>query len=129
MNEEGRQKAKTKMAGETIESKNKAFVLALDTLFNRRDYAAAERLWSPNYIQHSAHIAPGRERLFNLVRSVPKTELLLEGASAVPSREVSIVLSLKILHRIFGPDFLRHGTRKRLKAESTPQRRTCPQPE
>ena len=66
--------AKTKMASETIESKNKALVLqAFDTLFNKRDYAAAERFWSPNYIQHSAHIAPGREGLFNLVRSVPET--------------------------------------------------------
>jgi predicted SnoaL-like aldol condensation-catalyzing enzyme len=74
MNEEGRQMAKTKMASETIESKNKALVLqAFDTLFNKRDYAAAERFWSPNYIQHSAHIAPGREGLFNLVRSVPVT--------------------------------------------------------
>ncbi len=53
---------------------NKAIVLkAFDTLFNKRDYTAAERFWSPNYIQHSAHIAPGREGLFNLVRSVPET--------------------------------------------------------
>ncbi|HWO28917.1 MAG TPA: nuclear transport factor 2 family protein [Candidatus Acidoferrum sp.] len=66
--------AKTRMASETIESKNKAFVLeAFDILFNKRDYAAAERFWSPNYIQHSAHIAPGREGLFELVRSVPET--------------------------------------------------------
>ncbi len=56
------------------ESRNKAFVLeAFDALFNRRDYAAAERYWSPNYIQHSAHIAPGREGLFNLVKSSPAT--------------------------------------------------------
>ena len=54
--------------------RNKAIVLeAFETLFNKRDYAAAERFWSPNYIQHSAHIAPGREGLFNLVRSAPKT--------------------------------------------------------
>ena len=54
--------------------RNKAFVLeAFETLFNKRDYVAAERFWSPNYIQHSAHIAPGREGLFNLVRSVPET--------------------------------------------------------
>jgi predicted SnoaL-like aldol condensation-catalyzing enzyme len=50
--------------------RNKAIVLeAFETLFNKRDYAAAERFWSPNYIQHSAHIPPGREGLFNLVRS------------------------------------------------------------
>ena len=54
--------------------RNKAIVLeAFETLFNKRDYAAAERFWSPNYIQHSAHIAPGREGLFNVVRSVPAT--------------------------------------------------------
>ena len=59
---------------QTTESKNKALVLeAFDTLFNKRDYAAAERYWSPNYIQHSAHIAPGREGLFNLVKSSPAT--------------------------------------------------------
>ena len=58
--------------GQTIESKNKALVLeAFDTLFNKRDFAAAERYWSPNYIQHSAHIAPGRQGLFDLVRSSP----------------------------------------------------------
>jgi predicted SnoaL-like aldol condensation-catalyzing enzyme len=59
---------------QTIQEKNKALVLeAFDTLFNRRDYAAAERFWSPSYLQHSAHIAPGREGLFTLVRSLPPT--------------------------------------------------------
>jgi len=39
---------------------NKAFVLkAFDTLFNKRDYVAAERFWSQTYIQRSAHIPPG----------------------------------------------------------------------
>jgi predicted SnoaL-like aldol condensation-catalyzing enzyme len=53
---------------------NKALVLeAFDTLFNKRDYAAAERFWSPKYIQHSAHIQPGRDGLFNLVRTAPET--------------------------------------------------------
>jgi predicted SnoaL-like aldol condensation-catalyzing enzyme len=46
---------------------------AFDTLFNKRDYAAAERLWSSRYIQHSAHIPPGREGLFDLVKSLPAT--------------------------------------------------------
>jgi N-ethylmaleimide reductase len=56
------------------ESKNKALVLdAFDTLFNKRDYAAAERYWSPDYIQHSAHIPPGRDGLFNLTKSIPPT--------------------------------------------------------
>ena len=44
---------------------------AFDTLFNKRDYTAAERFWSPNYIQHSAHIEPGREGLFELVKASP----------------------------------------------------------
>ena len=44
---------------------------AFDTLFNRRDYAAAERFWSADYIQHSAHIAPGRSGLFDLIRAAP----------------------------------------------------------
>jgi predicted SnoaL-like aldol condensation-catalyzing enzyme len=44
---------------------------AFDTLFNKRDYAAAERFWSPKYIQHSAHIEPGREGLFELVKASP----------------------------------------------------------
>ena len=57
-----------------LEEKNKALVLtAFDTLFNKRDYAAAERFWSPNYIQHSAHIAPGRQGLFDLVKNAPPT--------------------------------------------------------
>src|SRR5690349_2881997 len=58
----------------TVESKNKALVLeAFDTLFNKRDDAAAEKFWSAHYIQHSAHIAPGLEGLFNLVKSIPPT--------------------------------------------------------
>jgi predicted SnoaL-like aldol condensation-catalyzing enzyme len=41
---------------ESEEARNKTLVLkAFDTLFNMREYAAAERFWSPNYIQHSAH--------------------------------------------------------------------------
>jgi predicted SnoaL-like aldol condensation-catalyzing enzyme len=56
------------------QEKNKALVLeAFDTLFNKRDYVAAERYWSPHYIQHSTHIAPGREGLFNLIKSIPQT--------------------------------------------------------
>jgi predicted SnoaL-like aldol condensation-catalyzing enzyme len=54
--------------------KNKTIVLeAFDALFNKRDYVAAERFWSPNYIQHSAHIEPGRDGLFNLIKSLPST--------------------------------------------------------
>jgi predicted SnoaL-like aldol condensation-catalyzing enzyme len=58
----------------TTTERNKELVLeAFDTLFNKRDYAAAEKFWSPDYIQHSAHIEPGREGLFNLVKNTPST--------------------------------------------------------
>lgn len=61
----------------------KAIVLnAFDTLFNKRDYAKAAEFWSENYIQHSAHIAPGRDGLFNLIRSLPDT-LRYENAHIV----------------------------------------------
>ena len=75
----------------SIESKNKALVLeAFDTLFNKRDYAAAERYWSPDYIQHSAHIAPGREGLFNLIKSLPLT-LKYEPGTIVAEGDFLIV--------------------------------------
>jgi predicted SnoaL-like aldol condensation-catalyzing enzyme len=62
------------IVSETTQEKNKALVLdAFDTLFNKRDYAAAEKYWSPDYIQHSAHIEPGRDGLFNLIRNAPDT--------------------------------------------------------
>jgi predicted SnoaL-like aldol condensation-catalyzing enzyme len=74
-----------------IEEKNKALVLeAFDTLFNKRDYVAAERFWSPNYIQHSAHIAPGREGLFNLIKSIPAT-LKYEPGVIVANEDFVIV--------------------------------------
>jgi predicted SnoaL-like aldol condensation-catalyzing enzyme len=58
----------------STEDENKALVLrAFDTLFNKRDYAAAERFWSSGYIQHSAHIEPGRAGLFNLIKGLPPT--------------------------------------------------------
>jgi hypothetical protein len=56
-------------ATKTTPDQNKILVLeAFDTLFNKRDYAAAERFWSARYIQHSAHIGPGREGLFDPIR-------------------------------------------------------------
>jgi predicted SnoaL-like aldol condensation-catalyzing enzyme len=59
---------------QSIQARNKALVLeAFDTLFNKRDYTAAERYWSLNYVQHSAHIGPGRDGLFNLIKSIPLT--------------------------------------------------------
>jgi predicted SnoaL-like aldol condensation-catalyzing enzyme len=70
---------------------NKALVLqAFDTLFNKRDYAAAERFWSPDYIQHSAHIEPGRGGLFNLIKSIPTT-LKYEPGTIVADGDFAIV--------------------------------------
>jgi predicted SnoaL-like aldol condensation-catalyzing enzyme len=75
----------------TIEETNKALVLnAFDALFNRRDYDAAERLWSPEYIQHSAHIGPGRDGLFNLIKNTPAT-LRYEHGAIVAENDLVIV--------------------------------------
>jgi predicted SnoaL-like aldol condensation-catalyzing enzyme len=60
-------------------------------LFNKRDYVAAEKFWSPDYIQHSAHIPPGREGLFNLVKSIPPT-------ARYESREIPAENDLVIVH-------------------------------
>src|ERR1700740_1078359 len=77
--------------GESTTAENKALVLeAFETLFNKRDYVAAERYWSPNYIQHSAHIEPGREGLFSLIKSIPPT-LKYEPGLIVAEEEFVIV--------------------------------------
>ena len=75
----------------TTAEQNKSLVLeAFDALFNRRDYAAAETFWSPDYIQHSAHIEPGRDGLFNLVKSLPPT-LRYEPGTIVADADFVIV--------------------------------------
>src|ERR1700736_5070859 len=75
----------------TTSAENKTLVIeAFDTLFNKRDYAAAERYWSPNYIQHSAHIEPGRAGLFNLIKGTPPT-LKYEPGLIVADGEFVIV--------------------------------------
>ena len=75
----------------TTPEQNRTLVMeAFDTLFNQRDYAAAERFWSPDYIQHSAHIAPGREGLFNLIKGVPPT-LKYEPGMIVAEGDLVIV--------------------------------------
>jgi predicted SnoaL-like aldol condensation-catalyzing enzyme len=76
---------------ETIASNHKALVLAaFDTLFNQRDYAAAARFWSPHDVQHSAHIAPGRDGLFNRIKRLPPT-LKYEPGTIVAEGDVVIV--------------------------------------
>jgi len=59
-------------------------------LFNKRDYSAAERYWSPHYIQHSAHIAAGRNGLFDLIKATPPT-LRYEHALIVADGDLVIV--------------------------------------
>ena len=74
-----------------LEEKNKELVLkGFDTLFNKRDYLAAEKLWSPDYIQHSAHIPPGRAGLFDLIKSLPST-LKYENGLTVADGDFVIV--------------------------------------
>jgi predicted SnoaL-like aldol condensation-catalyzing enzyme len=94
---------------QTVEQQNKALVLkAFHTLFNEKDYKAAEAFWSPDYIQHSAHIPPGREGLFNLIKNGPKTlryenslifaegdKLMLHGRfTGLPTPKAWIVLDI-----------------------------------
>ena len=75
----------------TTTEQNKRLVLkAFDTLFNKRDYASAEKFWSPHYIQHSAHIEPGRDGLFNPVRMLPPT-LKYEPGTIVADGDFVIV--------------------------------------
>lgn len=65
------------------EATNKALVLvALDTLFNQRQYWIAEQYWSESLILHSGDIAPGRDGLFEFVRSAPATLRYEPGAIA-----------------------------------------------
>jgi len=75
----------------TTPEQNKAIVLeAFDTLFNKRDFEAAERFWPVNYIQHSAHIEPGREGPFDLIRRIPPT-LRYEAGPIVADEDFVIV--------------------------------------
>jgi predicted SnoaL-like aldol condensation-catalyzing enzyme len=79
------------MSMHTGPAQNKRLVLeAFDTLFNKRDYAAAKEFWSAHYIQHSAHIEPGREGLFNLVKTLPPT-LKYEPGTIVADGDFVIV--------------------------------------
>ena len=74
----------------TNEQNKKLVLEAFDTLFNKRDYASAEKFWSPHYIQHSAHIEPSRDGLFNLVQALPPT-LRYEPGTIVADGDFVIV--------------------------------------
>jgi predicted SnoaL-like aldol condensation-catalyzing enzyme len=73
------------------EATNKALVLvALDTLFNKRDYRVAEQYWSPRLVLHCAHLAPGRDGLFEFVKAAPAT-LRYEPGAIVANEDCVIV--------------------------------------
>ncbi len=56
----------------TQQEKNKLLVLeAFEAAFSKKQTDAFELYWSPNYIQHSAKIPPGREGLKRTVASRP----------------------------------------------------------
>ena len=56
----------------TLQEKNKQLVLeAFDAAFNKKETDALEHYWSPNYIQHSTNIGPGREGLKNAIVTRP----------------------------------------------------------
>ncbi len=89
------------------ETRNKALVLeAFDALFNRRDFEAAERYWSPHYIQHSAVIEAGRDGLFALVRAVHRRyETTLRIPMAGGSRALCELTLFELDHRNRVADF------------------------
>lgn len=74
---------------DAIAEKNKALVLeAFEAAFNRREKDALDRFWSADYIQHSAHIPPGREGLRGLIEALPpelryENQLTLAGGDFV----------------------------------------------
>ena len=71
--------------GAAAQERNKALVLeTFDTLANQHDYAAAQRFWSPDYIQHSPLFEPGRDGLFNVIKAYP-ADLRYENALMSPT--------------------------------------------
>jgi len=75
----------------TAAEKNKLIVLeAFDTLFNKRDYEAAEHFWPPHCMQHSAYIQPGRKGLFDLAKALPAS-LRYEHAHAAAEGDLVIL--------------------------------------
>ncbi|TCM14233.1 putative SnoaL-like aldol condensation-catalyzing enzyme [Novosphingobium sp. PhB165] len=73
------------------EAATKALVIeAFDTLSNRRGYAVAERFCSPDHIQHSAQISPGRGGLFDLIRNAPPTLCYEHGVILAEGEHVMV---------------------------------------
>jgi predicted SnoaL-like aldol condensation-catalyzing enzyme len=74
------------MSDAVLDTNKRLVLLAFETLFNNRDYETAAAFWSPHYIQHSAHIKPGRNGLFDLVRAAPPS-LRYESGLVLASHE------------------------------------------
>lgn len=73
------------------EATNKALVLvALDAVFNKRDYRVVEQYWVAGPYVHCAHIAHGRDGLFEFVETAPAT-LRYEPGVIVANEDYVIV--------------------------------------
>src|SRR5690349_8891328 len=73
------------------EEKNIELVIhALNTLFNKRNYESVRKYWSPDYVQRSLWVPPGKEGLFNMVPAIP-TGTCLEFGLAVANDDVVFV--------------------------------------
>lgn len=73
------------------EEKNIQLVIhALNALFNKRDYESVRAYWSPDYVQRSLFVPPGKDGLFNLVPTIP-AEMRLEFGLAVANDDVVFV--------------------------------------
>jgi hypothetical protein len=85
---------------------------------------AAERFWSPSYIQHSAHIEPGRGGLFNLIKAAPASlrydpgvilaegeHVIVHGRSSNIGLPVNWIAALRLwLNRVSAPfRYLQHA--------------------
>jgi predicted SnoaL-like aldol condensation-catalyzing enzyme len=80
---------------------------ALDLLFNRRDFVAAAKRWSSNYVQHSRLVPGGREGLFDLVRGLPDGAryesgtamtdgeyVMIHGRYSIPGRRALVAMDM-----------------------------------
>ena len=73
------------------EEKNIQLVIhALNTLFNKRNYESVRKYWSPDYVQRSLWVPPGKEGLFNMVATIP-ADTRLEFGLVVANDDVVFV--------------------------------------
>ena len=71
--------------------RNKALVLdAMTSLFQRRDVAAVERLYAPDYVQHNPHIPQGRSALQSVVAGLSSDVFYEPGLVVAEANYVAI---------------------------------------